>query len=167
MQSFKDTNGKVWNIRLDGPLIKELRSVLKFDLLADDGFAKLDADPVLLIDTLYLLCRGQAPGIKEEDFCAAIGDGDVLEAAEKALEVAYLNFSPPKKRSLLSSLRSEQESLLKEGMERAKAKITNPALRQNLMDKLEADMDRALATVLTGPKPVTNSPATSGSIPAG
>ena len=167
MQSstFKDLNGKAWNLRLDGPLIKELRKLLEFDIVADNAFPKLDADPVLLIDTLFLLCRGQSEGLKEEDFCVAIGDGDVLEAAAKALEVAYLNFSPPRKRSLLSSLRNEQDSMLEEGIELAKTKVTNPELRKSLMAKLEADIDQALAAVLTGPTPATSSPATSVSTP--
>jgi hypothetical protein len=167
MATFKDINGKEWAVRLDAPLIKILRTVLKFDIVNDEEFQRLGNDAVLLTDTLYLLCRDQAPGITEEDFCKAIGDGDVLGNAEQALEVAYLNFSPPRKRSMIASLRKEQGEILSEGMELAKTKVTDGKLRKGFLDKLEAEMDQAISKVLAGPIFVTSSPGSSDSGPTG
>lgn len=169
MAEFKDINGKVWNVSLDAVLIKELRATegVKFDILDDDQFQRLGNDAVLFCDVLFLLCRGQQPGISQEDFLRAIADGDVQEKAEKALEVAYLNFSPPKRRSLLASLRAEQEGILADGIELAKKKVTDGKLRKGFLEKLEAEMDKTLSQILTGPIFVTNSPASSGSAPTG
>lgn len=63
MATFKDRNGKPWTIDLDAYLIRDVRKACDgLDLAALNGEAydKLDADPVLLVDVLWILCASQA-----------------------------------------------------------------------------------------------------------
>jgi hypothetical protein len=97
MPSFKDTNGKEWSVKIDAPKIREVRSICSLDLVAQDGsaFQKLADDVVLLVDTLWVLCREQANGVTE---CSLALVGDAIEAAAKALTDAMLDFLEVKKR---------------------------------------------------------------------
>jgi hypothetical protein len=147
MPSFKDSNGREWMVKLDGPLIKEVKSALDFDLLADDAYSKLATDDLLLVDTLWVLCRPQA-NCTDVEFGQALANGDVIEQAAQALISARLAFFRPGKRSLLSSLETEQAAILSQGMAKAQAKVTDPILRQKLLAKMEAEMDQALSAIL-------------------
>ena len=68
MPSFKDGRGREWSVQLYAPTIKEVKSCLQFDLLADDAYSKLATDDLLLIDTLWVICRSQAAGLTDVEF---------------------------------------------------------------------------------------------------
>lgn len=168
MPSFKDINGREWTIKIDAPLVKEIRQSLDgFDILADEAFQKLSQDDVLLVDCLYLLCRPQQPGISGEDFAAAIANGDVLEAACTALIDARRFFFRPSRRSLLVALETEQKETIEEGIAIAKEKVKDRTVRDQflaaLKTRMETDLATAMQTILTGAKSATNSPVLSES----
>lgn len=165
MPAFKDTNGREWLVKIDAPLVKAVRAALGgFDLLGDEAFSKLAADDVLLVDTLWVLCRGQANGLTDVEFGQALG-GQAIEEAGDALTQARRDFFRPRKRSLLRSLEDEQAAILSDGMALAQQKVANPELRKNLLQKVEAEMDKALSAILTGPTSASSSPASAESGP--
>lgn len=156
MPTFKDSNGKEWTVKLDAVLIKDLRSSLDFDILADDAFARLATDDVLLVDVLWVLCRAQ--GTTDVAFGQALATGEAIESACDALIEARRQFFRPGKRSLLRSLEEQQAAVLKEGMAKAEAKVT--ALRPQILAKLDSDLESLIGRLIA-----TNSPDSSGSAP--
>lgn len=134
-------------VRLDAPTVKDVKAALSFDLLADDAFGKLATDDLLLVDTLWVLCRSQAGSITDVEFGQALATGEAIEAGAQALIQARRDFFRPGKRSLLRSLEEEQAAILAEGMAKAQAKVSDPALRARLMATLEAKMDQSLEAI--------------------
>jgi hypothetical protein len=152
--------GREWKLTIDAPKIKEVRHELKIDLAALDGsaFDKLNADTILLIDTLWVLCRSQAGSVTDVQFGEGL-IGDAIADATKALTDAWLDFFPPEKRSLLASLVQKQAAVTTKGIALAMAKINDPNLEEKLLAAMEEKMVREMTSLLTSPSGATNSPA--------
>lgn len=157
MHIFKDNAGRTWTLVIHVAAVKRVRALLGLDLysLVDDrfqGLAKLLADPVSLVDVLYVLARDEAEklGISDEDFGAALA-GDAIEAASTAFLEELVDFFPDPR--VRAGLRKVIE--------------TSRKVRESLMDRLQVDLDAidpaAVARTLIAS--YGNSPASSGSTP--
>lgn len=106
MRTFHDTAGRSWNLALNVYAVKKVRDLLGLDLLDLGGSDKpgegllyrLIADPVLLVDVLYVVCKGQADqvlgkDVTDEQFGQAMA-GDVIDAATKAFLEELADFTP-------------------------------------------------------------------------
>lgn len=158
MPVFK-ANGKDWNVRLDAPTITALRKECDCDFGAMDGkvFERMEADPVLLVNVLWVVCRSQANGMTDEDFGRMLV-GDQIGEATKALNDAWLDFFPAGKRSLLRSLSEKQAAVTDKALALALAKINDPTLEEKLLAGVEARMMKELEESLTRLNGATNSP---------
>lgn len=116
MQSFKDSKGIIWTIEVNVGAIKRVRALCGVDLLdvitvgADgkpntDLLDRLSDDPVLLVDTLYAVCKpdADAKGMTDEDFGRSF-DGDSLVAAAHALLDGIVDFFPEAKRRMFQKV---------------------------------------------------------------
>lgn len=168
MPVFKDRNAKEWTVALDGPTIRAVRQERQVNLGAMDGkvFAEMEADPVLLLDVLWIICRSQAQaaGISDVQFGQALV-GDAIDGATKALTDAWLDFFPTGKRSLLRSLADKQAALTAKATAQALAKVEDPDLETKLLEATEAKMTRELSELLTRLSGATNSLESSASGP--
>ena len=113
MPFFVDNQNRTWQVRITTTEIKRLRETLGlnivdgFDLRANekrDVLAEL-ADPVMLVDVLYVICQPQceAADISDEQFGESL-IGDVIDEATTALLEALCDFFPNKKRLILRAL---------------------------------------------------------------
>jgi len=107
MRSFKDNADRTWTITLNVYAVKKVRDLLQVDLLdlsdsggdeakPDNGLLyRLIADPVLLVDVLYVICQDQADGanVTDEQFGRAMA-GDVIDAATRAFLEELADFTP-------------------------------------------------------------------------
>ena len=113
MRSFKDNADRTWTITLNVYAVKKVRDLLQVDLLdlSDSGHStalgksdakggngllyRLIADPVLLVDVLYVICQDQADGanVTDEQFGRAMA-GDVIDAATRAFLEELADFTP-------------------------------------------------------------------------
>jgi len=102
---FTDTDNRPWTIELNVHAVKRVRDLLGVDLLdlgGSDGdkpedqlVFRLIADPVLLVDVLYVVCQEQASAASVDD--AAFGRamaGDAIDAATRALLEELADFTP-------------------------------------------------------------------------
>lgn len=111
MRSFKDADGRDWSIAVNVTTIERLRSRLQVDLLSlcDDNcklLAQLADDPVLLVNSLYVICedQAQARSVSDEDFGRAMF-GDVIGSAHEVLMAEIVDFfHDPRKRKILADL---------------------------------------------------------------
>ena len=105
MRTFNDNAGRTWSLTLNVWTVKKVRDLLGVDLLDLGGEAatrdkpgllfRLIADPVLLVDVLYVVCKDQADeaSVTDEQFGRAMG-GDAIDAATKAFLEELADFTP-------------------------------------------------------------------------
>jgi hypothetical protein len=131
LKQFKDSQGREWTIDVTIGQIKRVRDLVKVNLYAlfQEEAKRLFSDPVLLVDTLYVLCQQQAEARKmsDEDF-GRIFEGDVLEAAANALLEAVLDFFPSSRRTILRATVDKSNELASQAMTKAAQKIASLTL---------------------------------------
>jgi hypothetical protein len=162
--TFKDNNGKEWTVTLDGPKIREVRRDCDgLNLAATDGSAchMMEADPLLMFDALWVLCKEQADkaGVDSPTFYAAL-TGDATDRGLEALNSAIADFFPSRKRTLLASLLSKQQEVTEKGMALAMARLNDPSLSERLLAKLTKEIDEKLSALIQSDS-VTNGQASS------
>ena len=112
---FQDTEGRQYNIKVTIPRMRWIRDEIGVDLGRKDAFIALSANPIDLVNVIYMLVKDQADKYKLTDvqFGEAM-DGDTLEQAWQAFSEAYLSFCPSHQAKLLRKLMaaSEQTELL-------------------------------------------------------
>lgn len=157
MKTFTDNAGRTWTISVHVTAIKRVRGLLGLNLLelVDDGFqglGKLLADPIGLVDVLYVLCKDEADklGVSDEDFGRAMY-GDAIEAARNAFLEEYADFF--------------QDPRVRAGLRKLIAKSRD--VTGKLLDHLDRELDRvdvdAEASKLIDR--LKNAPGSSGSTP--
>lgn len=136
MKSFKDNEGRSWEIALNVYEMKRIRALLGIDLvnvitLDKDGGVRVDLidrianDPCLLVDILWVLVEDQAKeeGVTDVDFGCSLA-GKAIEEATHAFLDELVDFFPGAKRLFLQKAvkvarkyTGEMESVLREALE--------------------------------------------------
>ena len=141
MRTFKDTAGREWLVKIDVATVKRVRDVLDLDLLKIDGadsvFAKL-ADPVTLVDVLYVVCLPQATeaSVSDESFGGAMG-GDVLDAASSALIEDLIDFFPSARRPILRRAWEKIQEIEGKAIAAVTERLNSPELDKAINDILK------------------------------
>lgn len=132
MKSFKDSEGREWNLSLNIGTVKRLRdSSLKLDLLAVEEtgpdqqpvILRLITDVILLCDVLFVLCSTQAEklGISDEQFGMALG-GKALLDGQEALFAELTDFFQSLGRTEKGTIVTKAAALMKASVTAATAK---------------------------------------------
>lgn len=159
MKKFKDTQDRDWIVTIHVDAIKRVRSELDIDLskALEENFTGLTAilaDPVQLVEVLFVLCReqAQAAGISDEDFGKSMG-GDCLLTGGEAFVEALIDFFPH------ARARASLTALL------AKGKTVRNVLLERAEEQIKAlDPNQIAESMLPGSS--GNSPASAESTPA-
>lgn len=173
MASFSDLQSKEWEIRLDAPAIVRIREDLdpKFLLGDSDGgentWIRLESDPVLLSQVIYVLCAKQRVdrGIDDNGFYDAV-HGDALDAAAAALHKAIMSFIPRRTRDLLEASAEKRDRIRQIGTQKVLEKLNDPKLEEQILANLDQQLDAAISRLLTPSTSATSSPDSSASTPA-
>ena len=111
---FTDGKGREWLLTLSAPLCKSIKQRLGISLtdLRSEAFNQLSTDPILLVDTLWLICEKQAAerGLSDVDFGESLVE--CIDDAVVALAVAIIDLFPTAKRSLLRSLQAKNQEMI-------------------------------------------------------
>jgi len=150
MRVFKDTAGREWSLALNVYAVKKVRDLLSLDLLdlggsdkpGDGLLFRLIADPVLLVDLLYVVCKDQADkeGVTDEQFGQAMS-GDVIDAASKAFLEELADFTPsPRDRARAKKVIEATWALIDRAQDLldAKADKALPAAAEALLAEMSA-----------------------------
>lgn len=164
MSSFKDAEGRNWIIAVNVPTIKAVReldtdNVVNLAETSGDVIDRLEADLVLLVDVLWVLCEKQAKeaGVTEVQFGEALL-GDAIEEATKALIEAMVNFTPGQRRLLLRKAIETTATVRDKGTKLALAKLEDPELMAKVEAEMEVEMDRRVKNGLMQLTSAMNSP---------
>lgn len=164
-KTFQDTQGRLWAVSITVRDAKRLRDLLGLNLygLAENGFVGLGellADPVQLVDVLYVLCKDQADERKlsDEEFGRAFA-GDTIEAGAHAFLEAFTDFFPnPQRRDAIRKLLTTSETLGSRLMDRASSQLDDLDV-DSLLDQLIASSGTSPASSVSTqtPSPSANS----------
>jgi hypothetical protein len=152
MRTFNDNAGRTWNLTLNVWTVKKVRDLLGVDLLDLGGESasaqkpgllfRLIADPVLLVDVLYVVCKDQADSasITDEQFGRAMG-GDAIDAATKAFLEELADFTPsPRDRARARKVIATTWAMIEKAQDvlDAKAEKELPAAVETLLAEMSA-----------------------------
>jgi hypothetical protein len=153
MHSFKDSQGRDWNIAVNVNSAKRVRDgVAGFDLMkvVEDKhtIAKITDDPFTLVAVLYAICQPQAEAasVTPEAFGEAMG-GDALDQAATALLADLVDFFPPHRRGPLKAAVETLRTIQAKAAEMATAKIQSPEMMSKVVDILQSHLDSPLSTL--------------------
>ena len=177
MRTFQDNAGRTWTVTLNIWAVKKVRDLLGVDLLDLSGsgrtinptsaregeelpdglLCRLLADPILLVDVLYVVCKEQADGanVTDEQFGRSMA-GDAIDAATRAFLEELADFTP-----------SPRDRARAKRVIEATWKLIDRA--QDVLDaRADAQMEKAAEVALSALGSSSgSSPASSEPIPAG
>ena len=165
MHTFKDNEGRAWDVSVNVAVIKRVRDLTGADLLGVvDGtlIEKLIRDPVLLCDVIYAACKPQADGrnINDVQFGEAMA-GDAIDSATAALLSAIVDFCPsPRDRANLGRVVQKTNEVMDRARDLIEQRLESPELDEQIEKVLAQELASAGAS--SG-----NVPASSASIPEG
>lgn len=151
MNSFTDNRGRKWEVAVTVAVVKRVKATLNVDLLSvvegKDLLLRLQSDPLLLCDVLFVVVKQQADaaGISDEDFGAALA-GDAIADAAAALLDALVNFFPSPKRTILESQLKKLRTFEAAILQQVQAKLDSPELDATLKAAISKALDRPLPT---------------------
>jgi hypothetical protein len=136
MATFRDGNGREWHINVtvaDVKRVKEQTGLLLTSLIENQltPLAQLLADPVALVDTVWVLVEPQAKaaGLTDEQFGQSLS-GDSLEQMAAAFMEALTDFFPKRQSDLLKTLLTKQRQLQDALADRAEAELSRLTVDQ-------------------------------------
>ena len=151
MASFSDNKERVWELRLDAPLILQIREQCdpKF-LLADDEedntYMRMRRDPVLLCRVMYLLTEKQRQerNVSEESFYMEVV-GAAIKSATEALLEAITNFShSPEDWKMLKALVDKDEEVRRLSRKMLQEKLEDKTLIDRVLKRTEQALNEQL-----------------------
>ena len=157
MSTWKDTQGRTWQLGINVNTIKRVRELAGINLLdVFDGHLlnRLAEDPELLVNTLYAVCKPQAEqeSVTPEAF-AELLVGDAIEEAGAALVQGLIDFFPKDRREVLRRLWAATGKAQTEAMKLVTSKLDGPnidAMIQAVMQQASDRIDRELQTLCEG-----------------
>jgi len=161
MKTFTDNAGRTWTVALNVDALKRVRSLCDVDLMqvvADGGklLDRLMADPVLLCDVVFAVCKeeAEAKGISDTDFGKGMA-GDPIEHATQALLEELVGFFPNRtQRDVLGKVLGKMRRYAAMAGQLAMAKVDDP--------ELDARMQKAIEDAFQPGGSSPSAPASSG-----
>lgn len=148
MQKFTDQTGRVWIVTIHVGVIEDCRRLLDVDLVGIGGeiLQRLESDPVLLCNVLYLICKEQADAaeITDQAFGRLLG-GDVIDDAAAAVLESLLYFFPKRRREAIRAAWSRYADLETAATNRITQRINDPAVESAVTANVDRFMDKTLA----------------------
>ena len=129
MRSFKDLEGRQWQVAVTVGSIKRVKGLLGVDLTdltSGDPplLTRLGMDVMLLCDVIYVLCQPQANerGISDEQFGIALG-GDAILTASEAFWGELIDFFQQVRRTDQATAIRKQQELIQAAVKAADKQI--------------------------------------------
>lgn len=165
---FQDKNGRSWEPEINVVTIGRVRDKLKINLLElmlpNNTLESRLADPCLLVDILYLLCKEQAEaiGISDTDFGIAQTMDGIEQAWLGVLEGLVL-FSPSGLRPAHQKVLAKAKQFQAMAEAKIKAMVETPEFDQMLDQGINRILSRQEKLPINSTGDVSNSPALSAS----
>lgn len=167
MAQFKDTKGREWTVRLDGPLIDEIESLHQINLedLNKDPLLKLRTSPRTLVAVVYLICKEQiqALNLTPVDFARSLPQPPdvMLEAVKEAVIDFFPTGQGSHAREALASYEAMAEKTNQIGRKKMMQILESEKTTQILDTKADELIEQAMKEALDHVFPMTTGRGTS------
>ena len=140
MRTFRDNQNREWTLAVNVDAIKQVRDLLKIDLLdMENGriFEKLIDDPVDLCNVIFVLVKMQADekGVADEDFGRAMA-GDAIEHATAAMLEELVDFFSGPRRAVLRKALKKLQKVQDMMIEKANKELDDPKLDEMIQKEI-------------------------------
>jgi len=172
--TWTDSKGQVWSMAINVHAIQRARNLVGVNLIdVFDGklFVQLSDDPVLLVNTIYAVCKPQADerNVTDEQFGELLV-GDAIDEATDTLVQGVLDFFPTGRREVLKRLWEKTSKARSAATTLATNKLDSSRIDEALeavMKEASDEIDRQIDTILNKHGNTSGSlPEASASIPA-
>lgn len=144
---MKDTKGREWSFRFTALTVRDISSATNLDTKALTGenslLVRVGQCEATLLQCLWLTIKPQAKqmNISEDEWLESL-DNDSLQSATEEWMQAYINFSHPARRDLLSrTLTATQRK-----MKRATRELETLLAGSEIDEVINREVDKALST---------------------
>jgi len=142
---WTDAENRTWSTAISVNAIRRVKELVGVNLLeVFDGelLARLADDPVLLVNTLYAICKPQADerDVSDEAFGELLV-GDRIEEATTALVRGINDFFPKDRRAVLDRLWAATNRTRTEAIQMATAKLDSPLVEQAITGAIRKASD--------------------------
>jgi hypothetical protein len=144
---MKDTKGREWSFRFTALTVRDISAATKLDTKALTGenslLVRVGQCETTLLQCLWLTTKPQAKqmGVTEEEWLESL-DNESLQSATEEWMQAYINFSHPARRDLLSrTLTATQRK-----MKRATRELETLLAGSEIDEVINREVDKALST---------------------
>lgn len=137
MRSFKDREGRVWDMSINLGSLKRIKAATGLDMLdlnvaakqRSDVFERLSTDPITLADALCAVCRPQmdARGIDDDTFASALG-GEAINDALVAIVNEWADFFRQRRNEVNATFLDQMVVMIEDVRQRMNA--VAPKLRE-------------------------------------
>jgi hypothetical protein len=167
---WTDAEGRTWSTAINVNAIRRAKDLVGVNLLdVFDGelLPRLADDPVLLVNTLYAVCKPQADerNVGDEAFGELLV-GDAIETAAAALVRGITDFFPKDRRAVLQRLWAATKRTRDEAVRMATDKLDSPLIEQAITGAIRKASDEIDQRLRSFGDTSGNSPESSASIPA-
>jgi len=141
MKTFKDNEGRSWNVSVNVAAMKRVKTLLNLNLMdavESDLIQRLATDPMLLCDVIYAICKPDADkrNVSDEQFGQSMA-GDVIEHATVALLEELVDFFPDAKRQVLRKAVEKFKKVQTRAVETADKYLDSPIFEKRIEDALK------------------------------
>lgn len=166
MKSFKDREGRAWDLFLTLGSLKRIKAATGLDMLdlrqwesnETNPLNRLSHDPAVLADTLCALCRSQldSRGLTDEQFADALG-GEAIDDALMALVEEWADFFHQGRKPTESTLLRQSLKVLTEIRARnaATAETLSKITVEQILNRSPTNSPESLVSTPT-PSPSVN-----------
>ena len=150
MKTFTDNASRTWTVVLNVDAFKRVKTLLGVNMMeAVEGklLEKLVADPILLCDVTYAVCKPEADAknVTDVQFGQAMG-GDAIDLATTALLEELCDFFPQGRRALLRKALEKLRRFQTLANQMATEKLDSPEMETKLRSILTDSMSSALSS---------------------
>ena len=166
---WTDAQGRAWSTAVNVNTVKRAQQLTGVNLLQvfdGDLLNRLADDPVLLVNTLYAVCKPQAEErqVSEEAFGELLV-GDAIEKAAEALVRGIIDFFPKGRRPVLDRLWTKTQGMNQAALELLGTKIDSAQVDQLVAATLDhasrefdSQVQKELAKLTTPPRSLVDTP---------
>ena len=140
MKTFVDSFNRTWSVSVNVATIKRVKSLMGLNLMeavTGDLIESLKADPCLLVDVLYCVCKNEADakGISDESFGEAMA-GDAIENATDAFLDELIEFFPSEKKMILKKAFQKVKQAEKKALQMGEKYLEGLQIENRIEEKL-------------------------------
>lgn len=166
---WTDSQGRNWTTAITVNVLRRVKDLAGINLVeVFDGqlLNQLADDPVLLVNTLYAVCKPQADerNVTDEAFGELLV-GDTIELAATALVRGLVDFFPKDRRAILERLWTATNRTRCAAMQMATDKLDSPLVEQAIAGAIQKASDEIDQRLRKFGDTSGNSPESSASTP--